>query len=347
MKKKQLFNPDAKDIETMINGDTTNLLDLSYVPKNYEIFHELVSVGEQNQWKPEKVSMSSDVHDYKYKLTTEEGEGFDFIISFLTFLDSIQTNNLPNIFSYVTNPHVVYFGARQAYEEANHSKSYGWILSSLMSKEKAHELVNKWKTNETLLNRNKFIANIYQDFVDEPNDRNFLRSVIGNYLLEGLYFYNGFQFFHNLASRGMMLGTDTQISYIQRDELGHCVAFKNIITILFQENPEMKSEETINMINEMFMEAVKWEIKFSIEIIGDKILGMSEKSIIDYTHHLANKRLKDIGFEQIFPKVKSNPYVHLEKQAGSDDETSNRTNNFEGTSIAYKTPDILSGWEEI
>jgi len=346
VKRKQLFNPDAKEIETMINGDPTNLLDLSFVPKSYEVFHELVSVGEQNQWKPQKVSMSDDAHDYIHRLSTDEKDGYDAILSFLVFLDSIQTNNLPNIASYITNPHVVYFLARQTYEEANHSMSYGWILSSLMSREESHTLVNAWKDNETLLNRNKFVADIYQESVDNPTDLNFLKSVVGNYLLEGLYFYNGFQFFHTLASRGMMLGTDTQISYIQRDELSHCVGFQNILNILQAESPELFSEENTEIIYQMFRDAVDWEIKFSVENIGDKILGMSSESITDYAYHLANKRLKDIGFEQIFPKNK-NPYKHLEKLAGSDDETSNRTNNFEGTSIAYKTPDALDGWDDI
>ena len=100
------------------------------------------------------------------------------------------------------------------------------------------------------------------------------------------------------------------------------------------------------MVYEMFREAVAWEIKFSQESIGDKILGMSSNSIELYAYHLANKRLKSIGFDEIFPKNK-NPYIHLEKQAGSDDETSNRTNNFEGTSITYKQPDIISGWDDL
>ena len=345
MKQKKLFNPEASGIETMINGDTTNLLDLSYVPKQYEIFHTLVANGEANQWKPQKTSMADDVFDYKHKLSINEKEAFDKVISFLVFLDSIQTNNLPNIFSFITNPHVVYFGARQAYEEANHSMSYGWILSSLLSKDESHKLVNAWKDSETLLNRNKFIADIYQDFVDDSSTKNFIRAIIGNYLLEGVYFYNGFQFFHNLASRGMMLGTDTQISYIQRDELGHCSAFQNIINLVFKEN-DILTKEIEELIYDMFREAVEWEIKFSVEFIGDKTLGMSTQSITDYAYHLGNKRLKDINLKQIFPKHK-NPYKHLEKQAGSDDETSNRTNNFEGTSIAYKQPDVLSGWDDL
>ena len=50
----------------------------------------------------------------------------------LIFLDSIQTNNLGNIANYVTLPEIVYFLARQTWDEALHSRSYGHILQNMM-----------------------------------------------------------------------------------------------------------------------------------------------------------------------------------------------------------------------
>ena len=55
-----------------------------------------------------------------------------------------------------------------------------------------------------------------------------LHNVLANYILEGLYFYNGFNFFYNLASRNLMLGVADEIRYINRDELTHVVIFKRI-----------------------------------------------------------------------------------------------------------------------
>lgn len=346
MKRKELFNPNATEDIQMINGDTTNLLDLSFIPKDYEIFHKLVDTSYSNNWLPQKVSMAADVYDYKNRLTDDEKEGYDDVLSFLVFLDSIQVNNLPILASFITSPHVTYWLARQSYEEAIHSKSYGWILSSLMSKENANKIVFKWKENKVLLDRILFITQVYQEFADNPADLNFLKSVVGNYLLEGLYFYNGFQYFYNLGNRGLMLGTKTQIAYIQRDELVHCTAFENVINLTLKENPELNTPENIQIINDMFKQAVEWEINFSVQTVGNKVLGMTEQSITDYTYYLANMRLKKIGLEEIFPKSK-NPYIHLEKSAGVEDESSNRTNNFEGTSIAYKSPEVLDGWGDI
>ena len=345
LEKKLLFNPNAIEDLKIFGGETSNILDLSNIPKDCEIFHKCVDTLYNNNWLPHKVSMDSDKYDYKNRMTPDEIEAYDNILSFLAFLDSIQTNNLPNIAGYVTNPHVVNALSRQTWDEALHSKSYGWIFSSLMSKEKSRELYFKWKEHPLMLERNKFIAKIYQDFVDNPSELNFIKSVIANYMLEGLYFYNGFQFFHNLANRGLITGTDTQISYIQRDEIVHCTIFENIIKIAKKENPELFLEHK-ETFREMFKVATQWEIDFSCDVIGDKILGMSKNSISDYAKYLCDYRLENIDEEPMFG-IKENPYKHLEKQAGVSDETSNRSNNFEVTSITYKSPEILNEWDEI
>ena len=344
-KVKKLFNPNATDAKPRLyNGDTTNLLNLVNV--KYPKFLELVDLAYANNWHFAKVDMSKDKKQYYNILTEEERTAYDNIISFLIFLDSIQTNNLGNIADYITLPEVVYFLARQTWDEALHSRSYAHILSNGVTVEDMERITYLWRDNKILRDRIQSITDIYQEAKDNKTSKNFISNLVANFLLEGLYFYNGFQFFHNLASRGLMIGTDTNIRYIQRDENVHCLAFKDMINISQQEDPELWNEETKDMVKDMFRTAVQWEIKFSVDTIGNKILGMTEESIIDYTYNLANRRLKDIGFESIFENTK-NPYEHLEKIAGVDDESSNRSNQFEVTSIAYKSPEILDGWDEV
>lgn len=342
---KRLFMPENSDDNIrVINGETTNLLNLENV--KYQWAHDIFDRIFANNWLPHKTPMGDDKTNWK-TLSADEQEAYKNIISFLEFLDSIQTNNLPNISNYITSPDIVYVLARQTFDEAVHSKSYGWILSSIFSHKEASEIVYKWRENTLLLERNEFIAGMYEEFITkEQTPESFIKVCIANYLLEGLYFYNGFYFFHNLASRGLMMNTDTQIRYIQRDEIQHCDIFKNIILETFKENPGLK-ERTEEMIYDLFRTAVEWEIKFSTDIIGDKILGMTSESIIDYTNYLGNKRLRDIGLKHIFEKGKKNPYAHLDMIAGVEDETSVRSNNFEVNSITYKQPTILSGWDEI
>ena len=340
---KKLFNPFAKEDKKLFCGDTTNILDLSSV--KYPYFIEWVNKTYANNWLPEKVgNMSEDKYQYNNDLTKDEKEAYDTILSFLVFLDSIQTSNLPKIADYVTLPEIVYALTRQAYEEAIHSRSYGYILINAVGQERMHKVVYKYKENKILLQRNKFIATIYENCSKERTAKNFLRDLVANYLLEGLYFYNGFNFFHNLAYQGKMIATNIQISYIRRDEAQHLALFQKLIKIYKE---EMSDEFDENIVYDLFKQAVEWEKKFSFEILGDKITGISKKSIEDYTNYIANRRLRALGLKSIFPKGE-NPYKHLDKLASvDDDETSNRANQFEVTSITYKDPTVLSGWDEI
>ena len=347
MKQKKLYNPDAniKAERKLINGETTNILDLVNV--KYPQFLEYVDIAYANNWHFRKPDLSNDRKQYENVLTDEEREAFDNVISFLIFLDSLQTNNLPNIAEFITLPEIVYWLGRQTWDEALHSRSYAHVLSNAVPPDSIERITYKYRENKILAERNKAIAEIYEENIEHPSELNFVKTIVANYLLEGLYFYNGFQFFHNLASRGLMVGTDTEIKYIQRDEMVHCTAFADIINISQKENPEIWTDKTKEIVYNMFRKAAELEIKFSNDAIGDKILGITSKAIEDYTYYLGNKRLKDIGLEQIFPHVKKNPYLHLEKIAAIDDETSSRVNNFEATSITYKDPSIFDGWEDV
>lgn len=347
MKEKLLFNPLADDSNKLVFGgetsNTFNLYDIKYdwaYDSRKGIFGKML----QNHWIPEKSGMIGDKASYK-NLTEAEQTAFLKILSFLIFLDSIQTNNLPNIADYITAPEITLCLARQQFDEALHSRSYGYILTSIFERETALKAIYYWREDKILLERNKTIAEIYQDFKDNPTEDSFIKVLVANFLLEGLYFYNGFMFFYNLASRGMMTDTATQIKYINRDELLHCVLFQNIINEIKKENPGL-FERNKDKIYELFKKAVEQEIKFSESIIGDDILGMSKQSIYDYTNFLANRRLKQLGLEPIFEKTKD-PYKHLHAIAGIDDETSNKVNVFEARSIAYKSSNILDGWNDI
>ena len=99
---KALFNENG-DIEThkrkMIGGNTTNLNDFNNM--KYSWASDWYRQAMNNFWIPEEINMTTDVQDYR-KLSIPEKTAYDKILSFLIFLDSIQTANLPNVGQYVT-----------------------------------------------------------------------------------------------------------------------------------------------------------------------------------------------------------------------------------------------------
>ena len=334
-----LFNPKGDDsllARELLGGSSTNIFNLNNVKYSWAI--KLYKTMLENFWIPEKISLVEDNID---DLTEEERRAFKGSLGFLTFLDSIQTNNISNIADYITAPEVKLALAVHQFQEAIHSQSYAYIFESTVpSFEERESIYNFWREDKILLERNSYIAGIYQDFLTNQTEENYFRVIVANYILEGLYFYNGFSFFYNLASRKKMIGTSQEIKLINRDELTHIVLFQHILKEI---KPKIANADSI--IISMFKEAVKQELTWSNHILKN-ILGVSESSTENYTKHLANRRLKNIGLAPLFENV-SNPYKHLEKIADVQAQATVKGNFFETSVTTYNMSSALSGWDEI
>ena len=70
------------------------------------------------------------------------------------------------------------------------------MLDSICSPEKRNEILYQWKTDGHLLKRNTFIGNCYNEFQKSQDGFTLMKTLIANYILEGIYFYSGFMFFY-------------------------------------------------------------------------------------------------------------------------------------------------------
>lgn len=341
MNKNLIFNPngnDAVSARTIIKGSTTWLFNLNDV--KYPWAKQLYQVMIWNFWVPEKVSwLKIDARDLKESLSKDEERAYKWILSFLIFLDSIQTVNLPNISNYITSPEVNLILALQAFQEGIHSQSYATILESVVTPEERDEIYYLFREDKILLERNKYIGWIYQEFIENQNDENFFKVIVANFLLESLYFYNGFAFFDTLVSNMKMPATWRMIAYIRRDELTHITIFSNIIREIKKEFPSIYNEQ---LIIDMTKEAVEQEIEWSRHILGNKIPWMNEETIVDYTRWLANNRMNMLGIDSIYPSTK-NPYLHLDR---IQDTNWDKGNFFETTVVNYTQSSNMNGtWD--
>ena len=342
LKKKAIFNPKGDDDvskRTIIKGNTTGLFQLNST--KYQWATSLYSVMIGNFWIPEKVSgLKDDAQMFQKDLTKEEQEAYRGILSFLIFLDSIQTVNLPNFSDYITSPEVNLILSIQAYQEAIHSQSYSTILETVVDGDGRDEIYYFWRDDKILLKRNEYIGQMYQNFIDSPSDETFFKGIVANYLLESLYFYNGFAFFDTLVDQMKMLATGRMIAYIRRDELTHVTLFAHIIKEIQKEFPEIYDEK---IIRSMMNTAVDQEIEWGQHILGNKIPGMNKKTTVEYTQWLANQRLELLGLAPLYPEAIENPYKHLDRL---QDTNSDKGNFFESTVVNYTQSSSMNGsWD--
>lgn len=307
IKKKPLFNPNG-DIDVrlrrMIGGNTTNLNDFNNM--KYPWVSDWYRQAMNNFWVPEEINLSQDVKDYPNLLSTER-TAYDKILSFLVFLDSIQTANLPNIGEYITANEVNLCLSIQTFQECVHSQSYSYMLDTICSPVERNDILYQWKNDEHLLRRNTFIGDCYNEFQVKKDPLTLLRVMMANFILEGIYFYSGFMFFYNLSRNGKMPGSAQEIRYINRDENTHLWLFRNIISELQKENSELFTEENIEMLRSMMKEGVRQEIEWGHYVIGDGVPGLNKDMISDYIHYLGNLRWMSLGYSPLFPGFEKEP----------------------------------------
>ena len=332
--KRPLFNPDGDTdiyLRRMIGGNTTNLNDFNNL--KYPWTSDWYRQAMNNFWVPEEISLAQDLKDYP-KLSVHEKSAYDKILSFLIFLDSIQTANLPRISEYITANEVNLCLSIQTFQESLHSQCYRYMLDTICSPEERNEILYQWKDDKHLLDRNTLIGNIYNEFTTSSDKKTFLKVIMANYILEGIYFYSGFMFFYNLSRNGKMPGSAQEIRYINRDENTHLWLFRNIIIELQKEEPELFTDENINMIKDLLKQGVEQEIEWGKYVIGDNIPGLSSKMVEDYILYLGNLRWSGLGYGTLYEGHNEEP-EDMKWVGQYSNANMVKTDFFEARSTAY------------
>lgn len=334
LRKKPLFNPEG-DIDVrnrrMINGNTTNLNDFNNM--KYGWVSDWYRQAMNNFWVPEEINLTVDVKDYP-GLPAKERRAYDKILSFLVFLDSIQTANLPAIAEYITANEVNLCLSIQAFQEAVHSQSYSYMLDTICEPQKRNEVLYQWKNDAYLLERNTFIGELYNEFQKKKDSDTFLKTVVANYILEGVYFYSGFMFFYNLGRNHKMPGSAQEIRYINRDENTHLWLFRNIILELKKEEPGLFTNEKVDVYREMISEGCEQEIRWGHYVIGDAIPGLTKEMITDYIKYLGNLRCTNLGFKKLYEGHDEEP-ASMSWVSQYSNANLIKTDFFEARSTAY------------
>ncbi|GIO24958.1 ribonucleotide-diphosphate reductase subunit beta [Oceanobacillus sp. J11TS1] len=325
----------------LFGGESSGILnwnDIAY-PHWYKMYKRLVG----NYWQADEVNMSSDVKQFS-TLTKEEQDAYLKIIGLLSTLDAPQTRTALLISLYATDPSVQSIMAVIAQQEAVHNESYSYVLSSVVSWNEQNEAFQLGRTDELLMKRNEELTEQYNAFVENPTLENILKTLVYTSLLEGMFFYSGFAFFYHLARQNKMVGTSTMISYINRDELEHGRFVTELFRATLAENPEYNNKEFIDWIYDHFRSSIDLELEWSHYVLAD-IDGIDMDELDGYIKYRANKMLRMMGLEEIYPEHVENPMKWIRAYVDNFDGT--KTDFFEQKSRQYTKTSDLNGFDDL
>lgn len=343
MKKRRLYDWEAPNRSTaIINGRSSNVLnwDDCRFPWAYKFYKNMLA----NFWTPFEINMTKDKKQWETELSENERGTFLKIIGLLAFLDSIQTDYSGRAADYLTDSSLVALMQTLSFQEVVHNQSYSYVLSSLVNKSKQEEIFEYWKHDPILRKRNGFIAEGYEVFIEKPTPENFLKSIVYDVVLEGLFFYCGFAFFYNLARNQKMVSSSTMINYINRDEHQHVRLFTSIYKGILNENPELDTPAMKDFAAKTLREAAELEMEWGRAIIGNKFDSISCEELEAYIKFIVNIRAKQLGLSNIYEGFNKNPLRWITIY---EDVNLGKTDFFEQKSRQYSKVSADNGFDEL
>ncbi|MDN0077679.1 ribonucleotide-diphosphate reductase subunit beta [Crenobacter sp. SG2303] len=328
----------------VINGQTdVNQL----VPFKYKWAWEKYLAQCANHWMPQEVNMQRDIEQWKTgQLSEDEMRLVKRNLGFFVTADSLAANNIVlGTYRQITAPECRQFLLRQAFDEAIHTHAYQYIVESLGLDE--GEVFNAYHEIKSIRDKDEFLIPFIDTLTDPEfktgtleNDQKLLKSlIVFACIMEGLFFYVGFVQILALGRQNKMTGAAEQYQYILRDESMHCNFGIDLINTVKLENPQLWTDSFKDEITALFQQAIELEYAYAEDTMPRGVLGLNASMFKEYLRFIANRRMQQIGLEQLFPGV-TNPFPWMSEMIDLKKEK----NFFETRVTEYQTGGALS-WD--
>jgi len=274
----------------------------------YPISEKLVRAQQAATWFPREINFSKDRTGFNSALSEEFREIYKANLLFQTMADSLANRFLDNVLAeYITSPEWEAVIKWQAHYELLHSEAYSWNIREVFSD--PERFFNDGFKNEFIRKRLDIELKSYSSLKEKMEDDDIdnrklaiIEVLARQYALENIRFFVSFlyTFKINELNSQVMQGSVNNIKLILNDEIIHTVIFRNLLTILRNEEDEgfthLFTDEVDEMISYCFSEVIESEIKWFeyLSSIQD-ISGFTEESIRDFLEYYTHLALKYIG----------------------------------------------------
>lgn len=319
------------------------------MPIKYKWAWEKYLAGCANHWMPNEVNMQRDIEQWRAPnaLTADERHMLKRNFGFFATAESLAANNITlGTYRLITNPECRQYLMRQSFEEAVHVHAYQYIVESLGLDE--GEIFNMYMEVPCVHDKDAFCLQ-YIETLTDPSfqtgtpkaDLQLLKSLIAfAMIMEGLFFYVGFIQVLALGRQNKMPGCSEQVQYILRDETLHLNFGIDVINQIKLENPNLWTESFQNEIYAMMKAAVELEYRYAEETMPNGILGLNAAMFKQFLRFIANRRLQQIGLQNIYADDAQNPFPWMSEVIDLKKEK----NFFETRVTEYQTGGTLN-WD--
>jgi len=272
-------------------------------------------------WRPEEVSLQKDRSDYA-NFRPEQKHIFTSNLKYQTLLDSVQGRGPSlNFLPYCSNPELEGCIVTWDFFETIHSRAYTHIMKNVYAD--PSEVFDTILNDKEILKRAVSVTENYDKFGElalqftvnnkgsaEELKRQLYLAMVNVNLLEGLRFYVSFACTFAFGELKLMEGSAKILSLIARDEATHL----NLTTHVIKAWQKGDDKDILKIIKqedktviEMFKKCVEEEKAWAKHLFKDgSIIGLNDRLLGQYVEHIANKRLKALGYDAEFETSATN-----------------------------------------
>jgi ribonucleoside-diphosphate reductase beta chain len=273
--------------------------------------------AEASFWTAEEIDLSSDLSDWKDRLSEDEKHFIKHVLAFFAASDGIVNENLAvNFMQEVQYPEARCFYGYQIMIENIHSETYSLLIDTYIKdpveKDKMFHAVEtldcvKRKAEWAL----KWISN-----------GSFAERLIAFAAVEGIFFSGSFCSIFWLKKRGLMPGLSFSNELISRDEGQHC----DFACLIYSQLVNKLAPEAVI---EIIKNAVEIEKEFVTDALPVKLIGMNSDMMCQYIEFVADRLLQSLHIPKIYNTT--NPFDFMELIS-----LQNKTNFFEKRVAEYQ-----------
>lgn len=271
---------------------------ISRKPDRYPWAKQFISVMHSGFWTNEEFNFSSDIQDFKVKLSDKER---DIVVRTLSAIGQIEIavktfwaklgDNLPH-------PSLVDMGYVMANVEVIHNHAYLRLLEILDIEEVFEENLKL----EWIEGRVKYLKKYTHRFYKDSKKQYVYALILFTLFVENVSLFSQFYIINWLGRyKNILKDTNQQVKYTRQEERIHALVGIKLINTIREEYPELFDEDLSERIIHESQEAFNSESKIIDWIIGDyNEKGISAEILKEFIKNRINESLLEIGFGEPF-----------------------------------------------
>lgn len=307
-----------------------------YKPFHYPWAYDAWLTQQRVHWLPEEVPLASDVKDWKKNLTDSERNLLTQIFRFFTQADVEVNNCYMQHYCRVFQPtEVKMMLAAFSNMETVHIAAYSHLLDTIGMPETEYSAFLEYKEM-----KDKY--DYMQDFNVDSKEDIALTMAVFSAFTEGVQLFASFAMLMNFPRFNKMKGMGQIITWSVRDETLHTLSMIRLFRTFIEENPEVWTEELQEKIYTACKTIITHEDAF-IDLAFEQggIEGMEPQEVKDYIRYIADRRLDQLGLEEIY-NIGDNPLPWMDAMLNGIEHA----NFFENRSTEYSKASTEGSWED-